>query len=288
VVSNESHVMALLEEGNPAPGLADDISTDVDAATYLATLEQRISEMTKLETNESQQDTPRQWNRPWVMAAAFVLVIGVGVVMFNQMNPAPVAGPPEIPLEGADDHPGAAEAFAAVEAAYAMLNAGDPAFAEIRVEEVEIAGYQTYLASVEPRIDVSGCQARGSGEWPGEWSGVSDLGPVAGHFFICEGMETNVLAAIAGLAAPSTLHWVVDDGAVVAVSEVGGGAFVGGDAFNDAFEDWLATAHPEASGLARLFGDGDLVDEEAKADLLAYAEEFVAQSDVYPLDSPAS
>jgi hypothetical protein len=276
--------MALLAEGNPAPELADDISTDVDAATYLATLEQRISDMTRLETNESRQDSPQRSNKPWLAAAVFVLVLGVGAIVFIQVRPSPVAGPPGIPLEGAEEHPGAAEEFAAVEAAYAMLNTGDQAFAEIRVEESEIAGYQTYLASVEPRIDVSGCQARGSGEWPGEWSGVSETGPVAGHLFICAGMETNALAAIAGLAAPSTLHWVVDDGAVVAVSEVGGGASVDGDAFNDAFEDWLATAHPEASGLAQLFNDGDLVDEEAKADLLAYAEEFVAQSDVYPLE----
>jgi len=279
-VSNENHVMALLEEGNPAPELADDISTDVDAATYLAALEQRSRTMTVSETKETREQIPRRSNMPWLVAAIVVLVLAVGVAVLNQTKTSPVAGVPEIPLEGADDHPGAAEAFTAVEAAYAMLNTGDPAFAEIRVEEVEIAGYQTYLARVEPRIDVSGCQARGSGEW----SGVSDIGPVAGHFFICEGMETNVLAAIAGLAAPSTLHWVVDDGAVVAVSDVGGGAFVGGDAFNDAFEDWLGTAHPEASGLAQLFSDGDLVDEEAKADLLAYAEEFVAQSDVYPLE----
>lgn len=283
-MSNENHVMALLEEGNPAPELADDISTDVDAATYLAALEQRSRTMTVSETKETREQIPRRSNMPWLVAAIVVLVLAVGVAVLNQTKTSPVAGVPEIPLEGADDHPGAAEAFTAVEAAYAMLNTGDPAFAEIRVEEVEIAGYQTYLARVEPRIDVSGCQARGSGEWSGEWSGVSDIGPVAGHLFICEGMETNVLAAIAGLAAPSTLHWVVDDGAVVAVSEVGVGAFVGGDAFNDAFEDWLGTAHPEASGLARMFTDGDLVDEEAKADLLAYAEEFVAQSDVYPLE----
>ncbi len=283
-MSNENHVMALLEEGNPAPELADDISTDVDAATYLAALEQRSRTMTRSETKETPEQTPRRSNMPWLVAAIVVLVLAVGVVVLNQTKTSPVAGVPAIPLEGADDHPGAAEAFIAVEAAYALLNTGDPAFAEIRVEEVEIAGYQTYLARVEPRIDVSGCQARGAGEWPGEWSGVSDTGPVAGHLFVCEGMETNALAAIAGLAAPSTLHWVVDDGAVVAVSEVGGGASVDGDAFNDAFEDWLGTAHPEASGLARLFNDGDLADEEAKADLLAYAEEFVAQSDVYPLE----
>ena len=280
--------MALLEEGNPAPELGDDAPIDLDALTYLAALEQRSSKMTVSETQEIREDTSRRSKKPWLVAAIVVLVLAVGVVVLNQTKTSPVAGVPEIPLEGADDHPGAAEAFTAVEAAYAMLNIGDPAFAEIRVEEDEIAGYQTYLASVEPRIDVSSCQARGSGEWPGEWSGVSDTGPVAGHFFICEGMETNVLAAIAGLAAPSTLHWVVDDGAVVAVSEVGEGAFVDGDAFNDAFEDWLGTAHPEASGRARLFGDGDLVDEEAKAELLAYAEEFVAQSEVYPLGSPDS
>jgi hypothetical protein len=53
VVSDERLVMALLAEGNPATEVAQEASTGVPAATYLATLEQRSSDMTQLETKKS-------------------------------------------------------------------------------------------------------------------------------------------------------------------------------------------------------------------------------------------
>jgi hypothetical protein len=53
VVSDERLVMALLAEGNPATEVAQEASMGVPAATYLATLEQRSSDMTQLETKKS-------------------------------------------------------------------------------------------------------------------------------------------------------------------------------------------------------------------------------------------
>jgi hypothetical protein len=52
-VSDERLVMALLAEGNPATEVAQEASMGVPAATYLATLEQRSSDMTQLETKKS-------------------------------------------------------------------------------------------------------------------------------------------------------------------------------------------------------------------------------------------
>jgi len=52
-VSDERLVMALLAEGNPATEVAQEASTGIPAATYLATLEQRSSDMTQLETKKS-------------------------------------------------------------------------------------------------------------------------------------------------------------------------------------------------------------------------------------------
>lgn len=290
-MSAERHVMALLEEGNPAPELGDEW-THLDAATYLATLEQRISEMTKLETNESQQDTPRQWNRPWLIAAVFVFVLGVGAFLFNQMNPASVAGPPAIPLEGAEDHPGAAEAFSAVEAAYHLFNTGDPAWTEIwwrgsdygpSPEELEAdRELFTVMRAVDPRYDVSGCVSKGSGEWDIVDAGVPTP---TGYYFVCETFATDRLLEVAGVYTSESIGWVVDDSSVMAVQW---GRDTEEDlVFHSAFGQWLASNHPEAADFldAPAYGFDD---PETRSQILDYAEEFVAQSDVYPLESSDS
>ena len=300
-MSDERRVMALLEEGNPAPELGDDAWTDLDAAAYLATLEQRISEMTRLETNESREDSSRRSNMRWLVAAMVVLVLGIAVVVFNQMRPLPIAGVPEIPLEGAEEHPGAAEAFSAVEAAYAAFNAGDPAWIEIRMMgsyfsdpadlEESIAqmeeGWPGYMAA-EPRVEVSGCYSRGLGEWPT----LVDAGvpTPTGYYFVCSTTETDSLLDIAGVSGSQTYTWVVDDSGVVAVMESGG--ITDADVvFFSAFEEWLDSTHPEAAAeLAALrdewgYGFGDL---GTRTRIINYAEEFVAQSDVYPMEGSNS
>lgn len=299
-MSNETHVMALLEEGNPAPELGRDAYwTDLDAATYLATLEQRISEMTKLETNESQQDTPRQWNRPWLVAAAFVLVLGVGVVVFNQVGPTPLAGPSVIPLEGADDHPGAAEAFSAVEEAYHLLNTGDPRWIEIRgrgsnygtpdeeeANKEAVGQFWTALMTADPHYNVSVCVSNGSGEWDIADPGVPT--PV-GHYFVCEATYTDALLKVAGVHPSEEFHWVVGDEGIMAVRSTW--ETEDDVVFVDAFKEWLTSNHPEeATELSDLLdapGFG-FADPQVKSQILGYAEDFVAESEVYPLEGTDS
>ncbi len=301
-MSNERHLMALLEEGNPAPGLDEEAWASLDAATYLATLEQRSREMTQLETQE-RQDAPRRSNTRWMVAAIVVLVIGVAVVLFNQINtPTVVDSPNSIPLEGSEDHPGAAEAFTAVEDAYAMFNRGDPAWIEIRMRgsdfggtaeeeganrEVERAFWRAVLAA-DTHDKVSGCIAHGSGDW----QTVVDAGvptPI-GFYFTCETTQTNSLLGVAGVASTFTYHFVVDDSGIVAVN-TSGESERDVNAFIDAFGEWLTATYPDAE--PRLVAAVDQIGygfahPETKSLTIEYAEEFVAQSDDYPLDSPGS
>ena len=51
----ETQVLALFEEGNPVPDPDDSEPIDIDAAAYLATLEQRSSRMTRLDTERKDQ-----------------------------------------------------------------------------------------------------------------------------------------------------------------------------------------------------------------------------------------
>ncbi len=296
-MSNEGHVMALLAEGNPAPELDDDSRIDLDARTYLATLEQRSRKMTVSETKEIREETSRRPYTPWLVAAIVVLVIGVAVVVFNQMNPAPVVEAPEsIPLEGAEEHPGAAEEFSAVEAGYAAWNNGDPAWIEIRMagtgyvipeeEEEERSawlGWFPTLMTAEPHVDVTGCVAQGSGEW---WGLDEGGAPATGHLFVCEATETDALLRLAGVSAGVIDRWVVDDGVVVVKASGDGGA-PDVDDFYDAFVEWLGVAHPEAAGELIPQLENDWFEfAESRSQILDFAEEFVMQSDVYPLENP--
>ena len=281
-MSDERLVMALLAEGNPATEDADDASTGVPAATYLATLEQRSSDMTQLETKKNEQESKRRWTTPWLVAAIAVIVLGVAAIVVNQ------AQVPAIPLAGADDDPQAAAEFKAVEAAYHAFNTGDPMWVDVRAmgnaEEMsdkdraaDVVGLQA-AHDLNSRIDVSECQFRGYGDW----SEVTDPGAPTptGYYFMCQATETNSLWDIAGIQMSTTYYWVVDNGAVVAVKsrEVNAEAV----AFREAFDVWLEETHPEVDV------DTLMSNPESVPRGLEYAEAFVTQSDEYPIETAAS
>jgi hypothetical protein len=287
VVSDERLVMALLAEGNPATELGDDAWTELNAATYLATLERRSSEMTQVDTKKSPRRTQPRSTTPWLIAAIIVGVLGVAAVVVSQ------AGEPAIPLAGADDDPQAVEAFKAVEAAYGLFNTGDPAWMEVRLrgsffeteDEADAALSElTAKWSDEQAWDlqmvVSGCTSQGHGQWPD----LVDKGVPApsGYYFICETTKTDSVYEVAGVSVPGTYHWVVENGAVVAVTSEGSTSQA--DAFGIALTAWLREAHPEvAADITPLFEDP--ADVPATVE---YAKEFVAQSPDYPIETGGS
>ena len=297
-MSDERLVMALLAEGNPATEVTEDASTEVPAATYLATLEQRSRDMTQLETKKHEQESKRPWTTPWLVAAIAVIVLGVAAIMVNQ------AGVPAIPLAGADGDPQAVEAFRAVEAAYHAFNTGDPVWVEVRdrgsnpsLEEAEQAesleGSALFSANQEAwdeHIAVSGCVSSGFGDW----SEVTNPGvpTPTGYLFICEVIETNSFWSSGGLRLPATYMWVVDEEGVVAVSSREDFSQV--NEFDEAFGKWLEETHPEvAADIIPLdpayfppeVGHDLWSHPESAPTALDYAEEFVAQSDDYPIES---
>ena len=129
------------------------------------------------------------------------------------------------------------------------------------------------------RIEVSGCFLRGYGDW----SEVTDTGvpTPTGYYFICEAADSSSLWDMAGIQMSTTYHWVVDNGEVLAVfsqeDELEGVAFL------EAFQIWLDETHPDvAADLNTLMGNPETVPA-----VLEYAEEFVAQSDEYPIETAA-
>lgn len=91
-MSIESHVLALIEEGNPVPDPDQITDVPVEPAAYLATLDQRSSEVTQLDTRAEKPDNRRKaWL--WTAAAALVVIAGLIAVLTSGAEP-PVATDP--------------------------------------------------------------------------------------------------------------------------------------------------------------------------------------------------
>ncbi len=92
MVSTESQVMALLEEGNPAIEVTETPWSETTAAAYLATLEHRSSEVTQLDTEQTEPTSPKRPLGPWLIAAAAAVILGVAIVLVtSNSETAPVA-----------------------------------------------------------------------------------------------------------------------------------------------------------------------------------------------------
>ncbi|MEE8376476.1 MAG: hypothetical protein V3S26_09175 [Acidimicrobiia bacterium] len=103
----EEHVMATLAHSNPVPDVEDIDLVQVGTASYLATLEQRSSDMTQSDTNQKESKNPRRPIVPWLIAAGVAAVIGVAIIIAAQNTeeapvadqPTPTAGPVTIKTE---------------------------------------------------------------------------------------------------------------------------------------------------------------------------------------------
>lgn len=91
-MSIESHVLALIEEGNPVPDPDQITDLPVEPAAYLATLDQRSSEVTQLDTRVEKPDSRRKAGL-WTAAAALVVIAGL-IAFLTSGNESPVATDP--------------------------------------------------------------------------------------------------------------------------------------------------------------------------------------------------
>ena len=110
-MNHEDRVFTLLIESNPIPHV-DDLDVDeIGGARYLATLEQRSSEMTQVDTKREDQKE-KKTIRPWLVAAAVVMILaGVAVILMNQSDEAPIADQPFGPDSALDVSDAYIEAF---------------------------------------------------------------------------------------------------------------------------------------------------------------------------------
>jgi hypothetical protein len=98
-VNIETQVLALFEEGNPIPDLDGLEPIEIDAAAYLATLEQRSSQVTQVDTKQKDQEKKKTVRQRWLVAAVVIILAGIALVLVNQGDETPVAtqpGPDEV------------------------------------------------------------------------------------------------------------------------------------------------------------------------------------------------
>ncbi len=98
----EETVMTIFVEANPAPDVDELDLVQTGSAAYLATLAQRSSEMTQVDTRrEDQKEKRTYW--PWLAAAMVIVLVGLAVVLLNQGDDAPVADQPFGPVTSFED-----------------------------------------------------------------------------------------------------------------------------------------------------------------------------------------
>ncbi len=80
-MTTEAQAVALMDEANPVPDLDSYEVTEVEVAAYLATVEQRSSEVSQLETESKDE---KRSMMPWLVAVAAAVILGAAIVLVTQ------------------------------------------------------------------------------------------------------------------------------------------------------------------------------------------------------------
>ena len=79
----QERVLELYDSANPVKD-AESMMAELGAASYLATLEQRSSEMTRLDTTTKDETIVKRPPAVWMVAAIIVLVFGLAAIFVSQ------------------------------------------------------------------------------------------------------------------------------------------------------------------------------------------------------------
>jgi hypothetical protein len=95
-VITEQDAVALMAEANPVPDLDSYDVADTDIAAYLTDFEHGSDNVTQLDTGTTKEHKERKQAGWWMIAAAVILVLGLGVILLTQAgDDTPVATTPE-------------------------------------------------------------------------------------------------------------------------------------------------------------------------------------------------
>ncbi len=223
-----------------------------------------------------------------LVAAGIVAVIGLqalgGSSSPDQTKGQETASTVEIAVEGLGDDPVATAAFAVVEAAYASHRAGDaeawfdaisPGLSSMGNADIELErGDVARRRVLGDQIESISCRSLGQGQ--SDLAG--DQTTATGFRFRCEGKRSDYFSEAAGTSYIETFDWVIADGEIIwAASEEENS--LERQEFFSAFRRWIGNNHPD--DFATVFISPS---EDQLPRILALLDEFIAQSDQYPVD----
>ena len=172
-----------------------------------------------------------------------------------------------------------AEALATVESAFAAYNTGDmDTWILWREGGSGFASDVAYEVAAGSRLHAEECTYRGFGEWQVD-------GALTGHGFDCAVTQSDRILEAAGIELAMTYNWVIGEGPE---SSLGGSnedfGFV--EAFMGEFRAWMEANHAEVAAATQYESGSDRPAPGSVSTVLEYIDEFVAQSDAYPLTTP--
>jgi len=152
-VITEERVMELFAEDNPIPSIDDLDLAHPGSPAYLATLEQRSSEVTQLDTKAKDSKEKKKRNATaFLVAAAVVIVAGIGFMVSNNSDPADVAGTPASPDQVLTDY---VEAFNTGDADAVMVFYAEDAVIEGHPEDTDgLATGKSEILPIEQRMQI--------------------------------------------------------------------------------------------------------------------------------------
>jgi hypothetical protein len=265
-VNIETQALALFEEGNPIPDLDGLEPIDIDAAAYLATLEQRSSGMTQLDTKQKDHKQ-KKTIRPWLVAAAVVVILaGIAVIVMNQSDEAPIADQPFGPDSALD----VSESFVAAH------NAGD--FDGVMVLFTEDATFidpsspQSIRPDWEPRFawDIAGEDMLLSHECV-----VTDEVPGVTVTVTCEYGSQDAVRVAADAIVDITATFTITPDGISGLNENYSGSVLDYADIARPFNAWVQANFPEDADAAGCC-EGETIEESvARGELRAqYAREW--------------
>ena len=187
---------------------------------------------------------------------------------------------------GAETDDAAASAVGVVEAAYEAFNSGDLDGWLVAEAPADVVEFFTFELAVEAVKEDVRCDYIGFGEYMPPEDGAA-VEPLTGHRIECSGRHANAFTEAAGIEVPETYVWVVNDGRVIysrqqADAPSGTAALL--SQFLTQYLRWLRTEHPDvAETLTTPLHNFQPHIEDAPA-LLSHVDDFVAQSDQWPVD----
>lgn len=297
VAADADHFAVAALDGDPSTNESD------EGELIMVDLQTRETDTGLSHDDKSQ----RRWIPYVVLAAAAVLLVVAAVSLFDGGEENTTVDVVDSPDPATDQSieldADAEEALAVVEAAFAAFNSGDmDTWALWRepgpplVEEVPTGADFDYELAVGSRLDVDQCTYRGFEEWR-----LPD-GPLTGHGIECAVTQTDSVLQDAGIELEMTYLWVIGEDPE---SSIGGSNedWTAPIDFYTEFFNWLSVTYPDVFAATaveefRVPFDPDNPDPEAGPivefipvpegvpTVLEYVDEFVAQSETYPLTEP--